>query len=489
MGPRPRKENNMYKPKKIASAAVAAVLVAGLGLTPISSFASTSATDVADTPVTITGVNDGDTVKFYQVFDADIDASNNLTYTTKVAGLPGAYDTAAEVAGKDGRTVADAIAPVVTAGAATYEVKAAGGKVTQNLDSGLYLVTVTTTSGTTKIYQTMLVNASPIVKGGAYAPAALDAVAAKSQPVTPPDKTVVSADGTASGKLTGTYSVGDNATFRIDTAVPSFPADATHAAFSVTDVPEAGLKLAKSSIKVYDGGGYKNIVGAESYEIAYNKDGGFTVKFKWDYLKSHAGQKIRVEYQAKVVSIDKVTGMVGNKAYGTFTPNPYEDKEVNTEPADPQIQTYGFVFKKVTPAGKALPGAEFLITNADGPVTYVDAAGNTHTDGKVVSDANGYVHVNGLAAGSYTVTESGVPAGYQKVDAFNVTLDESDKGDSPATPDVTEKNFDVNTADVTDPAQGKLPTTGGAGTVAFTAGGVLLIAGGAVVVFRSRKRD
>ena len=99
------------------------------------------------------------------------------------------------------------------------------------------------------------------------------------------------------------------------------------------------------------------------------------------------------------------------------------------------------------------------------------------------------MHVNGLAAGSYTVTESGVPAGYQKVDAFNVTLDESDKGDSPATPDVTEKNFDVNTADVTDPAQGKLPTTGGAGTVAFTAGGVLLIAGGAVVVFRSRKRD
>lgn len=489
MGPRPRKENNMYKPQKIASAAVAAVLVAGLGLTPISSFASTSATDVADTPVTITGVNDGDTVKFYQVFDADIDASNNLTYTTKVAGLPAAYDTAAEVAGKDGRTVADAIAPVVTAGAATYEAKAAGGKVTQNLDSGLYLVTVTTTSGTTKIYQTMLVNASPIVKGGVYAPADLDAVAAKSQPVTPPDKTVVSADGSTSGKLTDSYSVGDTATFRIDTAVPSFPSDATHASFSVTDVPEAGLSLNKDSIKVYDGDGYKNPVGAESYEVVYNDDGGFTVKFKWDYLKGHAGQKIRVEYQSKVVSIDKVTGMVGNKAYGTFTPNPYEDKEVNTEPADPQIQTYGFVFKKVTPAGKALPGAEFLITNADGPVTYVDAAGNTHTDGKVVSDANGYVHVNGLAAGSYTVTETGVPAGYQKVDAFNVTLDESDKGDSPATPDVTEKNFDVNTADVTDPAQGKLPTTGGAGTVAFTAGGVLLIAGGAVVVFRSRKRD
>ncbi|MBD9038944.1 MAG: peptidase, partial [Collinsella aerofaciens] len=109
----------MYKTRKIASAAVAAVLVAGLSLSPAVSLAKTAGgNDVDDTPVTITGVADGDTVKFYQVFDADIDASNNLTYTTKVDGLPGAYDTAAEVAGKDGRTVADAIAPVVTAGTA-----------------------------------------------------------------------------------------------------------------------------------------------------------------------------------------------------------------------------------------------------------------------------------------------------------------------------------------------------------------------------------
>lgn len=480
----------MYKTRKIASAAVAAVLVAGLSLSPAVSLAKTAgANDVDDAPITISGVNDGDTVKFYQVFDADIDASNNLTYTTKVTGLPAKYDSAEKVAGKDGRKVADAIAPVVTAGTATYTATAAGGEVTQSLDSGLYLVTVTTTSGATKIYQTMLVNASPVVKDGKYAAAELEAVAAKSQPVTSPDKTVVSADGTTSGKLTDAYSVGDTATFRIDTAIPSFPADATHASFSVTDVPDAGLKLDQNSVKVYDGDGYKNPVGAENYEIAYNEDGGFTVKFKWNYLKGHAGQKVRVEYQSEVVAIDNATGKVGNKAYGTFTPNPYEEKEVSTEPADPQIQTYGFVFKKVTPTGAALPGAEFTVTNADGPVAYIDAAGVKHDDGKVVSDANGYVHVNGLAAGVYTLEETGVPAGYQKVDDFDITLDQSDNGDSPATPDVTESNFDVSTADKADPEQGKLPTTGGAGTVAFTAGGILLIAGGAVVVFRSRKRD
>ena len=480
----------MYKSKKAARAAVAAVLVAGLALAPASALAKTSATDVADAPVTVTGVNDGDTVKFYRIFDADIDAANNLAYTTEVAGLPAEYDTAAKVAGeKDGRKVADAIAPTVTAGAAAYTAEAAGGKATQSLDSGLYLVTVTTTSGKTKVYQTMLVNASPVVADGAYAPAALGSLAAKSQDVPAPEKKVVSADGAASGKLTDTYSVGDKAAFRIDATTPSYPSNATHAAYSVTDVPEAGLSLNKDSIKVYDGDGYKNPVEAKNYEVAYNADGGFTVKFTWEYLKDHAGKKVRIEYKADVVAINVETGKVGNKAYGTFTPNPYEDKEVSTEPADPQIQTYGFVFKKVTPTGDVLPGAEFTITNADGPVTYVDAAGVKHADGKVVSDANGYVHVNGLEAGAYTVTETGVPAGFQKVEPFVITLDESDKGDSPATPNVTEKNFDVNTADVTDPRQGQLPTTGGAGTAALTAGGILLVAGGVVVVFRSRKQN
>ena len=156
----------MYKSKKAARAAVAAVLVAGLALAPAAYAQTPGANDVADTPITITGVNDGDTVKFYQIFDADIDATNNLTYTTKVTNLPAEYDSAAKVAGKvseqDARAVADAIAPTVIGGDATYTAKAADGKVTQSVDSGLYLVTVTATSGKTKVYQTMLVNASPV---------------------------------------------------------------------------------------------------------------------------------------------------------------------------------------------------------------------------------------------------------------------------------------------------------------------------------------
>ena len=121
-------------------------------------------------------------------------------------------------------------------------------------------------------------------------------------------------------------------------------------------------------------------------------------------------------------------------------------------------------------------------------VTYVDAAGTTHADGKVVSDANGYVYVNGLEAGTYTITETGVPAGFQKVDPFQIVLNDSGTGDSPATLDVTESNFDLTTSEIIDSEQGKLPTTGGAGTIALTAGGILLVAGGSALALRNRSR-
>lgn len=475
--------------KKAMGAFFAASLATGLMLAPASAFAKTQgANDVEDASITIAGINNGDTVKFYQVFDADIDASNNLTYTTKVAKLPDDYDTATEVVGKDGRTVADAIAPTVTAGTPTYTVKAEGGKVSQSLDSGLYLVTVTTTSGTTKVYQTMLVDASPKAgNDGKYVTATLEDTAAKSQDVPAPEKKVVPSAGGDGATTTDTYSVGDIANFQISATIPSFPADAKHAFYSITDTPDAGLAIDKSTVKVYGADG--SAIQAANYEVSLADNGALTVAFKSEYLKGNPGQKISVTYSAKVTAINMATGVVGNNVVGTFSPNPYDESTVTTEPSKTEVKTYGFTFKKIKPNKDALPGAEFTVTDVNGnAVTYVDAAGATHTDGKVKSDANGYVYVNGLEAGTYTITETGVPAGFQKVDSFEITLDASDTGDSLATPDVTEKNFVVTTSEVTDPEQGKLPTTGGAGTIALTAGGILLVAGGSALALRNRSR-
>ena len=469
-----------------------AALLAGLTLSPAPAMAKTSTTDVADSSFTLTNIAKGDVVSAYQVFDADIDGTNNLTYTSKVTGLPEAYDTIEEMqAERDGRKLADAISARVLASPDTPKQTATAGsdgRATLTLDSGYWLVVVTSNSGTTKVYQTLLVDATPAVRDGAYVTKTFGETAAKTEEVPAPDKKIVDANGNA-GQSSNSYGVGDTARFQIGATIPNYPADATSVTFSVTDQPDAGLAVDLNSFKVTNGD--VTLTKGTDYDVKDNGDHTYTVHFTHNYIVAHPGQTVSITYGAKVTAVNMQTGKVGNKAFGTFSPNPYTAGNVNTEPKDPWAQTYGFSFRKLGDKNAALAGAEFTVTDAGGkPVTYVDASGTTHTNGVVASDSNGYVYVNGLKAGTYKVSETKVPSGYQKIADFTVELSaDSAKSDTLATDGVTETNFNVSTPDKVDPKQGVLPTTGGAGTIALTAGGVLLVVGGGIVVARFRNRE
>ena len=77
--------------------AIAAAAIA-LSLSPAMAFAApTSPTDVGNTMLTVNDLLAGDTVSAYLIADADIDATNNLTYTM-APGLPAAYDSIDEIA-------------------------------------------------------------------------------------------------------------------------------------------------------------------------------------------------------------------------------------------------------------------------------------------------------------------------------------------------------------------------------------------------------
>ena len=469
-----------------------AALLAGLTLSPAPAMAKTSATDVADSSFTLTNIAKGDVVSAYQVFDADIDGTNNLTYTSKVTGLPEAYDTIEKMqAEQDGRKLADAISARVLASQGTPKQTATAGSdghATLTLDSGYWLVVVTSNSGVTKVYQTLLVDATPAVRNGAYVTKTFEETAAKTQDVPAPDKKIVDANGNA-GQSSDSYGVGDTARFQIGATIPNYPADATHITYSVTDQPDAGLAVDVSSFAVTNGHDTLNY--GTDYTVKDNDDHTYTVHFTHNYILAHPGQPVTITYGAKVTAVNMETGKVGNKAFGTFSPNPYSQGNVNTKPKDPWAQTYGFSFRKLGDKNAALAGAEFTVTDAAGkPVTYVDASGATHPNGVVASDSNGYVYVNGLKAGTYKVSETKVPSGYQKIADFTVELSaDSAKSDTLATDGVTETNFNVSTPDKVDPKQGVLPTTGGAGTIALTAGGVLLVVGGGIVVARFRNRE
>ena len=162
---------------KICCLFSAALLI--YSLAPVQAFAApTSATDVADSEVTINGLESGDVVSAYLIADADIDASNNLTY--KMAdGLPSDYNTIDKIAavatdgytftqGTDMQNAAAAIAGAVTSNSAATATAGGDGSAKLTLGSGYYLVRVTTASGKTRVYQNMVVDVTPKADNGTY---------------------------------------------------------------------------------------------------------------------------------------------------------------------------------------------------------------------------------------------------------------------------------------------------------------------------------
>ncbi len=485
---------NTYRTRLVAAAATG-LLALSLGAgTAMAKTTGENIADVEDTSVTINGLQANDTVSAWSIADALIDSTNNLTYTM-ASGLPEAYDSVEELAAitsdsDAAKEAANAIAAVLVGSNATVTATANdGGAATLTLDSGYYLVTVTSTSGKTVLYQNMLIDATPTAgTDGNYGVRTISDVTVKKSDVTAPDKKVVEGTGENSSMAdsTDSYSVGDTATFQITGVIPSYPSNATNATYRVTDTPASGLEVDDATFAVTMGSGEsaKKLVKDTDFTVS-STDGKYTINFSNPI--SLAGQTYTITYSAKVTAVDATDGTVTNKAHATFNPNPYVDSTVDTGDDPATVKTYGFVFTKVGGTDQdPLPGAQFQVKDAAGNVVK-DASGSEIT---LTSDENGYVYLGGLESGTYTITETKVPAGYQKVEDFTVTLDKTTANtDNPATGSITETNYLVKAEKVVDPKQGVLPTTGGEGTVALTAAGVVLMAGAAGFVVLARRRN
>ncbi len=477
-----------YK-SKMTAAALSGMLMLGMA-SPAFATTGEGKTDVDNATQKITDLQEGDTVSAWCIADAYIDSSTNEVKYDMASGLPADYNTiddirAIESNSATAKTAADTILAALAGTAATTTATADGsGEATLTLDSGYYLVTVTSTSGKTALYQNILVDASPSGNGVEYSVRTLESIAVKKSNVTAPSKAIVKSGGTGTLEQSDGYSVGDTVTFQITGAIPNYPNNATHATYSVTDTPASGLVINEDAVAVTSG--ETTLTKDTDYAVTKDGDGKLVIAFK-NPIKL-ASRSYTITYSAQVKAVDSVDGTVANSAHATFNPNPYIDSTVDTGNDPATIKTYGFVFKKVAgDANEALPGAEFQVK---------DANDNLLTrNGEIVtltSDENGYVSLAGLAAGTYTLTETKVPAGYQKVKDFKITLSAEDaKADNPATANTTETNYNASTADVVDAEQGLLPATGGAGTVALTAAGVVLVAGatGFIVLSRRRKND
>lgn len=331
-----------------------------------------------------------------------------------------------------------------------------------------------------------------------------------------------------------TASIGDTVNYTITADVPGYPAATldNNKTFNIYDTLQKGLTLNTDSIQVtgYVGRteGTATDLTAENAGKSYytlmttgakdldNSDVSFSLVFNYDTLKDGSNRKfdmIQVTYSA-VVNKDALvlndntdTGNLGNTAKLSYSNNPYATTDSHQDVNDDaKVYTYGIKITKVDSddVNKFLPGAKFTVSrseNGSNPISFVRTGDGAYrkaesgTEAGVTQDttvtvgsadeAKGKLTLSGLDVDTYYLTETKAPNGYNKLSSpVEITITDTD----------TANGIVNDGADGADGADGyveqrvensdgfQLPTTGGIGTVLFTAGGVLLMGLGVIVL-------
>ena len=274
-----------------------------------------------------------------------------------------------------------------------------------------------------------------------------------------------------------TASVGQKVTYTITSKVPQNMQYYGNYTYTYTDTPFAGQTVVFDSLKVTVAD--KALTKDTDYTVAKNEDGTFTVTIS-SIKKQPAGAVITVTYNATVTSEEAA----GSKA----VTNKVVLSDNGAEATDSTIITNGqFSFTKTDAQGKALAGAKFKI----------EGQGDTSTPSTATatSGSNGTVTFKGLANGTYKVTETNVPAGFQQnlKAAFTVTI-ANGKAVKYAGADIwglapsaeVSGNYTYKVKNVKNVTQ--LPLTGAAGTTLFTVVALLVAGAGVAVAVKSRQR-
>lgn len=286
--------------------------------------------------------------------------------------------------------------------------------------------------------------------------------------------------------------------FTVKADVPNFEKGSLAKTYTVRDSVSNGLKITKSTIEVYGkkGDAETKLTEGTEYTLTAADDAavtGFEVAFNYETLKdketnSLIYDEVIVKYSAKLN--EDATTVLGdgnlNTAYLDYSNNPYVESSKETIDSKVKVYTYGIELTKVDKKNHetVLPGAEFTLKAGDTELKFVKDDGvyylsnETRADAKLVSDANGKITISGLDVGTYTLTETKAPEGYNiATTPWDITLTDTDKDGK-----LNDQETAVKLETIENSNGFQLPVTGGMGTVIFAASGIVFIGLGAMLL-------
>lgn len=505
----------MKHAKKLASLMITLVMLLTLGMPAFAQ--NITGTDADGATITITNASKGETYKIYKLFAATVTGKDggSIAYTGTVPEELKAYFEANEkgnitvkdAAYKDAKTKADMSeglqgALKTWAETATVTANASSDGTTlvfKGLAYGYYVVT--TTQGESVITVTSTNPNATIVDKNSSTPKELKKSADKTD-----------------------YNIGDTVTYTVSFKTANYYGAGNDAKKIVSYTIEDTLPDFLSNVKVTS--------------IIVDEDGNAeTIEDQTDVTAPFADKKITLDWYDKeetkfkykngavvtltyTATLTEKAAIDGNGNKNTVTVS-WKDENGGTTPegskliADTTIFTYAIALKKVNQEGEALSGATFKLpfyvkstaNSTDGAYIYAGIAEGDGLVNTVTTSKDGLIIIKGVKAGTYKITETAAPKGYNVLtESFNVeavktgeTVTETttyldadgniiaEKTDTSKEVIVKLENIAANVKVVVNKTGSILPSTGGMGTAVFYILGSLLVICAAVMLVVKRR--
>ena len=541
----------MKTPKQVAFsiAMTSAMALTGIGTSVIPTFAAGSAS------ITVNNVVKGAKYKIYKLFDGSFksddsnkmgDAVVNPAYKSIILSTIQKYDSSFALSGSDDNQAlqladkisklndknpkfANDLAQAIKDAAPTDTLTSTDSSITKTgLDDGYYLIMSDPTDATyssngnamtTAILQPIHGSQGKTINAKSSVPTVKKTV--KDNTSTAWDKDF---NHTADAGLLDSKIV--NYTYKLQGTVASNIADYDKYQYIFTDTLPKGLSVTKDELdkdwnvsikatsdKVTTGKDVSSAFTSSVTEATTDKGSAISWKSS-DILPALkaagitgddlASAKITVEYTPVYDSTD-INNMFGsvsklsepdiNTVDLTFSNNPYEGGSGSTSktPTDlNKVYDYNLIIKKVDSDAKALTGAKFTLTDANGK-----------TVGKEIGeDQNGVFTFTGLDADTeYTITETKRPNGYKRIDPIKfkitstpddekasitkISANETSDPSNAATLQIDDATVDATITNIEGP---DMPLTGRQGIMlGLVVGG--LIVSGSMIVLKNQKKE